>query len=66
MIKKAYMKPAMTMVKIQQTQMLCTVSRTAATGLDEDNLYYNKGTGNMEDAYVKGNSYNVWDDDWSE
>ena len=52
----------MNVVKIQHSQMIC-VSKAGATGLGED-LNYNKGTGNMGDAYSRGS--NGWDDeeDW--
>lgn len=63
MIKKAYEKPIMEMVKIQQAQFICMSIQT--TGLDEDHLNYSGGSGNASDAMVKGGSYNVWDDDWS-
>lgn len=65
MIKKEYMKPALTMVTLLHTQVLC-VSEVSTTGLGSDNLNYNKGTGDMSGAMVKGNNYNVWDDNWSE
>jgi len=62
MIKKAYEKPIMEMVKIQQAQFICVSIQT--NGLDE-NLNYSGESGNASDAMVKGGSYNVWDDDWS-
>ena len=67
MTKKGYTKPALTIVTVQQAQMLCNVSRVGTTGLDVD-LNYNKGTGNMSGAMVKRDrhSYNVWDEDWQQ
>ena len=62
MIKKAYEKPIMEMVKIQQAQMLC-LSNVTTSGLDED-LNYSGDTGDAADAMVKRGSYNVWDEAW--
>ena len=61
MIKKAYEKPIMEMVKIQQAQFICMSIQ--ATGLDED-LNYSGESGDAGDAMVKRGSYNVWDEAW--
>ena len=61
MIKKEYQKPTMYVVKIQHSQMIC-VSQAKATGLDEnEDLYYNKGSDDMGNAWSRGS--NLWDDE---
>ena len=62
MTKKEYMKPAQTMVTLQHIQVLC-VSQVSTTGLDED-LNYNKGTGDMESGAMTKENSGIWDDEW--
>ena len=51
----------MYVVKIQHSQMIC-VSQAKATGLDEnEDLYYNKGSDDMGNAWSRGS--NFWDDE---
>lgn len=63
MIKKDYSKPAMTVVTVLQTQMLC-VSEVATTGLG-NGLNYSRGSGDMSDAMVKRERHNYinWDEE---
>lgn len=60
MTKKAYMKPAMNVVKIQQRASILTGSTDANgmnTTLKEEEV---------TSAWTKRNSdYDVWNDDWS-
>jgi len=51
------------MVKLNTQHHILNVSQANTTGLDNDNLNYNNGTGDMGDAMVKG-SNNAWDDEW--
>jgi hypothetical protein len=60
MIKKEYMQPAMKVVKIQHSQMLC-ISDANAAGLGGDGLGYDKNGGNQGNAWSRGS--NGWDDD---
>ena len=60
MLKKEYMQPAMTVVKIQHSQMLC-ISDANAAGLGGDGLGYDKNGGNQGNAWSRGS--NGWDDE---
>ncbi|MBR1545235.1 MAG: hypothetical protein IJ633_00355 [Prevotella sp.] len=54
MIKKAYMKPTMGMVKIQPTQLICaSLTSVTTTGLGEEM--------ELPDGDIGGS---VWDDAW--
>ena len=59
MNKKAYEQPTMTVVKIQQAQMLC-LSNVETTGLDNGETLELSGEGDMSNAMSRGS--NVWDD----
>ena len=68
-MKKVYLQPTMTVVKLQQKTALLQSSsvHSLSTNLtDGDAIIYN-GQGSSDDARVKqGGDYNVWDDNWSE
>ena len=64
MLKKEYMQPAMTVVKIQHSQILYA-SDVKAAGLGGDGLGYDKNGGNQGDAWSRKHK-NVWDDDEEE
>ena len=62
MIKKEYMKPAMNVVKIQQTRMLCgSLTDVTTTGLDDD-LGYDKNGGDQGSAWARKHN-GAWDDE---
>ena len=64
MTKKEYMKPALTMVTLQHTQVLC-VSEVSTTGLGSDNLNYTSGSsGDMESGAMTKENSGVWDEVW--
>ncbi len=62
MIKKDYMKPTMTVVKIQHSQMLC-ISDAKANGLGSDGLGYDKNGGDQGNAWSRRRANSVWDDE---
>ena len=57
--KKAYQEPCMTVLRTAPMQML------AASGDPEVHTTTEKVSTSHE-ALTKGNSYSIWDDDWSE
>ena len=58
MTKKAYMKPAMNVVKIRQQRVICA---------SYDTNGMNKSLQNEEVSSAWSREHkNVWDDDWSE
>ena len=63
MTKKMYMKPAVMTVDIDIMEQVVAISIVGTDGLDQDGLNFNNGTGDLDDAMVKGN-HNVWDDEW--
>ena len=59
MTKKAYMKPAMNVVKIQQRASILTAS-------NNDGVNSTLQEEEVTSAWTKRNSdYDVWNDDWS-
>ena len=64
MIKKAYEQPAMKVVQIQQTQLICaSVNDVTTNGLDDDLGYDNNG-GDQGSAWARRRKN--WDDDSEE
>lgn len=61
-MKKKYMAPAMTLVRIQHASLICQSITTMESNVE---LHY-RGGSSTEESRVKLNNYNVWDDDWSE
>ena len=61
MKKQAYSSPALSTICVAGTSMIASTVRSAAGNAE---LTY--GGGSTGSARVKENSYNVWDDDWSE
>ena len=61
MNKKVYIVPAMNIVRVNCHTALLGASQ--ALGGDVDVSYGGEATGRSAD--VKGSSYNVWNDDWS-
>lgn len=61
MIKKAYEQPAMKVVQIQQTQLICaSVNDVTTNGLDDDLGYDNNG-GDQGSAWARRHN-GYWDD----
>ena len=61
MIKKTYEQPAMKVVQIQQTQLICaSVNDVTTNGLDDDLGYDNNG-GDQGSAWARKNNGD-WDD----
>ena len=62
MTKKEYQKPTMNVVKLKTQAHLLNLSQANATGLGEnEDLYYNKGSDDMGNAWSRGS--NLWDDE---
>ncbi|MBO7120645.1 MAG: hypothetical protein J6W03_10055 [Bacteroidaceae bacterium] len=60
-MKKTYLKPTSTVVKLQQTGIICT-SDVRSVNSNADIDYGGGGSGS---GRVKGISdYNVWDEEW--
>ena len=57
-----YMKPAVMTVDIDIMEQVVAISIVGTNDLDDD-LNFNNGTGDLDDAMVKRN-HNVWDDEW--
>lgn len=63
-MKKNYLLPTSSVVRIQQQRIICTSQSGAISGLSS-NAELNYGGGNSVSARVREqSSYNVWDDDW--
>lgn len=64
-MKKIYMTPATTMVNVHIEQMVASSPvKTVSSNLGEGNSLNYGGAGSGS-SRVKDNSYDVWDDDWS-
>ena len=65
MKKKAYEQPAMKVVQIQQTQLICaSVNDVTTNGLDDD-LGYDKNGGDQGSAWARKHG-GAWDDEEEE
>ena len=60
-MKQVYQKPAMCVVRIQQTHIICQ----SVTGTDGNALMNYRGRGNGE-SRVKGQGDDDWYEDWEE
>ena len=58
--KKAYQEPSMTVLRTAPMQML------AASGDAPEVHTTDEKASTSHEALTKGNSYSIWDDDWSE
>ena len=66
MTKKEYLQPTMTVVKIQQTMMLCVSDvKTSGLGGSDDNLTQD-GSGDIGGAMGRRRRNGVWDEEEEE
>ena len=61
-MKKEYVSPS---VDVMELYMQDAVLGNVISGNSSPNFGDAEEGGEDEDADVKGNSYNIWDDDWS-
>jgi len=61
MNKKAYQKPALQAVKIQQTSIICTSNSVSSVNSNADLNYGGSGSG---PARARSHSGIDWDDEW--
>ena len=66
MTKNIYQAPALTITRVNTEMMIAQSRITGTSGADGLGLGGNTSDAEIVTGNVKGNSYNVWDDDWSD